>query len=225
MPNLPDNLIHFYQSLQPPKYLPKSIEVLFPQKNLGVMDLVKKFFKKYFNGDHPKRMMLGINPGRFGAGITGINFTAPKQLKENCSIVHPLKLSSELSAEFIYELIEQYGGVKKFYSEWFIGAVCPLGFIKDGKNINYYDDKKLQQAVTLFIIDTLQEQISFGFKTDYCICVGGEKNFKFLSGLNKEHNWFKKIIPLPHPRFILQYRRKQKDKYIHQYLSALNLAD
>ncbi len=224
MNSLADNLIHFYQNLQPLKNLPKGIEVLFPQQNLDTMILVKKFFKKYFNDESLRRVMLGINPGRFGAGITGINFTAPKQLKENCGIVHSLKFSSELSAEFIYEVIEQYGGVKKFYRDWFIAAVCPLGFIKNGKNINYYDDKKLQSAVTSFIIDTLQEQLSFGFKTDYCICVGGEKNFKFLSNLNTEHNWFKKIIPLPHPRFILQYRRKQKDGYIHQYLSALNLA-
>jgi len=224
MNSLADNLIHFYQAIQPPKNLPKGFEVLFPQQNPDIMNLVKKFFKKYFNDETPGRLMLGINPGRFGAGITGINFTAPKQLKENCRVDHLLKLSSELSAEFIYELIEQYGGVKKFYRDWFIGAVCPLGFIKDGKNINYYDDKKLQSAVTPFIIDTLEQQLSFGFKTDYCICVGGEKNFKFLSALNDEYNWFKKIIPLPHPRFILQYRRKQKDRYIHQYLSALALA-
>ena len=221
MSSLAANLIHFYQSLQPPKNLPKGIEVLFPQNNPEVIKLVKTFLKKYFRNNHPRRLMLGINPGRFGAGITGINFTAPKQLKKNCGIDHPFKLSSELSAEFIYEVINQYGGVNKFYKDWFIGAVCSLGFIKDKKNINYYDDKKLQRAVTPFIIDTINEQVSFGFKTDYCICVGGEKNYKFLTALNDEQKWFKKIVPLPHPRFILQYRRKQKNKYIHQYLLAL----
>ena len=168
--------------------------------------------------------MLGINPGKYGAGITGVNFTAPKQLKEYCDIDHHFKTSSELSAEFIYEMIEAYGGVIEFYHNWFIGSVCPLGFIKNGKNINYYDDKKLQQAVTPFIIDCINKQVKMGFNNVKCICIGGEKNFKFLSGLNNEHKWFKEIIPLPHPRFILQYRRKQKDKYIHQYLSALRLA-
>ncbi len=221
MSSLAANLIHFYQSLQPPKNLPKGIEVLFPQNNPEVIKLVKTFLKKYFRNNHPRRLMLGINPGRFGAGITGINFTAPKQLKKNCGIDHPFKLSSELSAEFIYEVINQYGGVNKFYKDWFIGAVCSLGFIKDKKNINYYDDKKLQRAVTPFIIDTINKQVSFGFKTDYCICVGGEKNYKFLTALNDEQKWFKKIVPLPHPRFILQYHRKQKNKYIHQYLLAL----
>ena len=90
--------------------------------------------------------------------------------------------------------------------------------------INYYDDKKLAEAVTPFIIDCINKQIKIGFNTEICLCIGGEKNFKFLSALNNEHKWFDQIIPLPHPRFILQYRRKQKDQFIHQYLSALRLA-
>lgn len=221
-----DKLIAFYQSLKPPKDLPAGIEVLFPQKDKQVKVIVTKFFRKYFNDDHPRNIMLGINPGRFGAGITGVNFTAPKQLKEYCGIDHHFKSSSELSAEFIYEMIMAYGGVKKFYQDWFIGAVCPLGFIESssGKNMNYYDDKKLQKTITPFIIECINKQVAMGFNTDKCICIGGEKNFKFLSALNSENNWFGEIIPLPHPRFILQYRRKQKDKFIHQYLSALQLA-
>ena len=221
---LSEKLIHFYQSLRPPKNLPKGIGILFPQKDPQVIELVKKFFTKYFKDDSPRRLLLGINPGRFGAGITGVNFTAPKQLKEVCGIDHHLDLRSELSAEFIYDMIHEYGGVKKFYQDWFIGSVCPLGFIKNGKNINYYDDKKLMEAVTPFIVDCINKQVAIGFNTDKCLCIGGEKNFKFLSGLNNEHKWFKEIVPLPHPRFILQYRRKQKEKYIHQYLSAMRFA-
>ncbi len=227
---LADNLIDFYQSLQPPKTLPRGIGLLFPQKDRKVMDLVKQFLYKYYNNDHPRRIMFGINPGRFGAGITGVNFTAPKQLKEYCGIDHHLKISSELSAEFIYDMINAYGGAELFYRDWFISSVCPLGFItkssKDevGKNINYYDDKKLLKAVKPFIVECMYKQVAMGFDTVRCICIGGEKNFKFLSELNNEYKWFKEIVPLPHPRFILQYRRKQKDKFIHQYLSALRLA-
>ena len=221
---LSEKLIRFYQSLQPPGNLPKGIEVLFPQKDKQVIALVKKFFDKYFNDNNQRQIMLGINPGRFGAGVTGVNFTAPKQLKEACGIDHHLDLRSELSAEFIYDMISEYGGVKKFYQNWFIGSVCPLGFIKNGKNINYYDDKKLIEAVTPFIVDCINKQIAIGFNTEKCLCIGGEKNFKFLSGLNNEFKWFKEIVPLPHPRFILQYRRKQKDQFIQQYLSACNLS-
>jgi len=217
-------LIKYYTQLKPPANLPKGIEVLFPQQDKQVIEIVEKFFKKYFNDNHSRSLMLGINPGRYGAGITGVNFTAPKQLKENCGIDHHFKTSSELSAEFIYEMIREYGGVNKFYQDWFIGAVCPLGFIKNGKNINYYDDKKLEEAVTPFIIDCMNKLVDTGFNIERCLCVGGEKNFKFLSRLNEENKWFNQIIPLPHPRFILQYRRKQKDKYLHQYLMALQFA-
>lgn len=223
MHTMADKLINFYGSMIPPK-VPKDVEVLFPQQDPKVIELVKLFFKKYFNDKKKRSLVLGINPGRFGAGITGVNFTAPKQLKENCGIDHHLKLSSELSAEFIYEMINEYGGVQTFYEDWFIGSVCPLGFIKEGKNINYYDDKNLMAAVTPFIIDCINKQVDIGFNTEKCLCIGGEKNYKFLKQLNDKNKWFNEITPLPHPRFILQYRRKQKDKFIHQYLSALRPA-
>jgi hypothetical protein len=87
--------------------------------------------------------------------------------------------------------------------------------------MNYYDDRHLQQAITPFIIENIKKQLTYGFTTDRCICIGGEKNFKFLTALNKEHRFFEEIIPLPHPRFFLQYRRKQKELYLQQYLAVL----
>jgi hypothetical protein len=223
MRNFAQRIIHFYKSLRPPLVLPKGIEVLFPQQTPEVMGVVETFFYKFYNDDNPRRLIFGINPGRFGAGTTGINFTAPKQLKEFCEIDHSFKPQSELSAEFIYDLINAYGGVKKFYRDYFITAVSPLGFVRNGLNLNYYDDKELQRAITPFITDSISKQISFGFKTDYCFCVGGDKNLKFLSSLNQQHKFFHKIIPLSHPRFIMQYRRKQKQKFIEEYLSVLQL--
>ena len=223
--NYSEKLIQYFLSLQPPVDLPNEIEVLFPQRDSQVIKIIKQFYKKFFNDDHPRGLLLSINPGRYGAGITGINFTAPKQLKENCGIEHPFTASSELSAEFIYEMINQYGGPNQFYSNWFIGAVCPLGFIRNGKNLNYYDDKMLVEAITPFIIECLSKLVRIGFNTNECFCIGGEKNYKFLAALNEKYHWFQKITPLSHPRFILQYRRKQKNKYIHQYLSALSLGN
>ena len=166
--------------------------------------------------------MLGINPGRFGAGITGVNFTAPRQLKENCAIDHSWGNGSELSAEFIYEMITAYGGPATFYGDYFIGAVSPLGYLKGGKNINYYDDKKLQEAVTPFILETIRRQLAMGFATQVCFCIGGEKNYKFLSSINEQYGFFQKIVPLAHPRFIMQYKSASKQLYIDKYITALN---
>ena len=220
MPALAQQLIHFYKQLTPP-ILPKGFGILHPQPEVNVMNVVKSFFQKFYNDNRPRKLMLGINPGRFGAGITGVNFTGPRQLKENCGIDHPWGNSSELSAEFIYEVITQYGGPIKFYGDYFIGALSPLGFIKDGKNINYYDDKKLQLAVTPFIIETIKLQLQMGFETSTCICIGGEKNYQFLSKLNDQQGFFQTIVPLPHPRFIMQYRRKRKQEYVEEWLKTL----
>ena len=221
MPTLGDKLTKLYLSLKPPASLPNDITSLYPFADPQVRKLVRQFFKKFYPDTGSRRLLLGINPGRFGAGITGINFTAPRQLQNNCGIDHPLGNHSELSAEFIYEMIEGYGGPAKFYGDYFIGAISPIGFIKNGVNMNYYDDKKLATALEPFIVSGIRQLLAMGFKNDKCFCIGGDKNFSFLSQLNEEHQFFNEIIPLPHPRFVMQYRRKQKETYIGKYLDVL----
>lgn len=216
-----EHLYRFYTSLHPGQDLPNGVQWLYPQQSQEVLEVVQRFLYKYFNDTNKRRLLLGINPGRFGAGVTGVNFTAAKQLTEVCGINHPFKQQSELSAEFIYTMIEAYGGAERFYSRFFIGSVCPLGFVKGGKNINYYDDKELQQAVRPFIIESIEKQLRFPVDRTVCICIGGEKNYKFLLKLNEEHSWFGQIIPLPHPRFIMQYRRKYILEFIKIYVEAL----
>jgi hypothetical protein len=39
--------------------------------------------------------------------------------------------------------------------------------------------------------------------------------------VNDRNGFFKEIVPLPHPRFILQYRRKQADEYLARYVRVL----
>lgn len=213
--------MNLYGNLKPPKQLPNDVEWLYPQKDPIVIGIFESFLNKYYDDGRSRRIFLGINPGRFGAGVTGVNFTAPRQLKEYCEIDHDFKNQSELSAEFIYEMILAYGGVGKFYSDFFIGSVCPLGFVKHGKNINYYDDKDLLKTVEPFIIKNLKQLIDFNIDRKVCFAIGGEKNFKYLLSLNDRFKWFEEIIPLPHPRFIMQYRRKQKQQFIQQYLQFI----
>ena len=216
-----EHLTDYYFHLQPPKKLPADIAWLYPQKDPLVRKIFEQFCFNYYNDQNPRRLFLGINPGRFGAGVTGVNFTAPRQLTEHCKIEHPFKDQSELSAEFIYEMIAAYGGAETFYRSFFIGSVCPLGFIKHGKNINYYDDKELLRTVEPFIIKNLKKLIDFRVDRSVCYSIGGEKNFKYLLSLNNRYQWFDEVLPLPHPRFIMQYRRRQKQQFIRQYLQLI----
>ena len=215
-----DKLFHFYTSLQPPQNLPDNISWLCPHQQEEVRNLLTLFLRKYYFDDAERTLLLGINPGRYGAGITGINFTAPKQLKENCKIENPFS-GSELSAEFIYMMIEAYGGTKKFYRNFFISSVCPLGFVQDGKNLNYYDSKELLKTIEPFIVENLSKLISYNVNKEKCICIGGEKNFAYLFSLNQKYHWFKNIVSVPHPRFIMQYKRKYIQDYINLYLDVL----
>ncbi len=214
-------LINFYSSLRIGCELPEGVELLHPQADEAVMKAVSHFLNRYYSDQYPRQLLFGINPGRFGAGTTGINFTGPKQLTEVLQMDHPFGKKSELSAEFIYEVIEKYGGPKKFYGDFFLSSISPLGFVKNGKNLNYYDDKKLMEALEPFITKCIAQQLRIFRPSQACICIGGEKNFKYFVSLNQRMQFFKEIIPLPHPRFIMQYRRKQKDAYILEYLSAL----
>lgn len=216
-----EHITRYYFELDPPRSLPGDVQWLHPQKEKEVRTVINRFYKKFYDDEDERMVMLGINPGRFGAGVTGVNFTAPRQLKQNCGIDHSFKDQSELSAEFIYEMIESFGGPLRFYKQVFIGSVCPLGLMKHGKNVNYYDEKPLLSYLQPFIVQTIDNLLKGVKYNNTCIAIGGEKNFKFLSGLNASHKWFENIIPLPHPRFIMQYRRPYKLDFLQQYHQVL----
>jgi hypothetical protein len=221
MQTIAQSIIKFYASLKPPRNLPEGVEILHPQAGKEVQRVVKDFYTKYYSDDNPRQLLFGINPGRFGAGTTGVNFTSPKQLTEYCGIPHPFKMRSELSAEFIYLMINAYGGAEAFYKKFFITSVSPLGYVKNGINLNYYDDKELAASLRPWIIKTIKDQVLFTRCSKACICIGGEKNYKYFKAINEEFNFFDRIIPLPHPRFIMQYKRKQVNGYVEGYLKGL----
>jgi hypothetical protein len=120
-------------------------------------------------------------------------------------------------------MIDAYGGPKTFYDQFYISAISPLGFMKDGKNLNYYDIKELQDGLRNFIIRCLQQQLEFGIKTERCYCLGEGENYKYLNRLNNELKIFDTIVPLAHPRFIMQYRRKQVQHFVDVYIEKLRV--
>lgn len=218
-----EHVLKFYKSLDLSVHqLPKGVEVLNPYQDKTAIDLTQKFFRKFYSDNNPRRIIIGINPGRFGGGMTGIPFTDPIRLEKICGIENDLAKKPELSSDFIYRMISMYGGPEKFYSNYFISSVSPLGFTKDGKNLNYYDIKALQEGIQDFIIQSIKEQLTFGISTDKAFCLGEGQNYKFLQALNNKHKFFSEIVPLPHPRFIMQYRRKRLDEFVDHYVKTLS---
>lgn len=216
------SIVNFLKGLRITAKLPRGIDVLDPYADPAVLELCNQFYHKYYNDTDSRILILGINPGRFGSGTTGISFTDPIKLEKYCGIRNELAKKPELSADFIYAMIDAYGGPRAFYSKYFVSAVSPLGFTSKGKNINYYDLPALEKAVTPFMVQSINQMITIGMSREKCFCIGGDKNLKALIRMNNIHNWFDEIIPLPHPRFIMQYRRKKMQEYIDLYLTALS---
>lgn len=214
-------ILDFYNSQHTGTQLPEGVNVLNPFTNKEVLRVNRLFYERYYQDDHPRVLILGINPGRFGAGVTGIPFTDPIRLHEVCGIDNNFTPRPELSSEYVYRLIEEYGGTERFYRHFLIGAVSPLGFTRDGKNLNYYDDKNLEKKLRTYILRTMKEQIDLAGSSKVALCLGEGKNYKYLLKLNGRHQFFDDILPLSHPRFIMQYRRKMMEEYLRTQLEAL----
>jgi hypothetical protein len=214
-------ILSFLQNLDLKVGLPDEVKVMNPLKDQATFKLCEKFYKKYYSDSNQRHLILGINPGRFGGGITGIPFTDPLRLQNTCSIENEFQKKQELSSGFIYDMIHACGGPEIFYGKFYISAASPLGFIKNNKNLNYYDDRQLAHSIKYFIIESLKVQLEFGINRDIAFCLGEGKNFSYLSILNNEMKFFGKIVALPHPRFIMQYKLKKKEEYIERYLREL----
>jgi hypothetical protein len=222
---LSKKILSFLKELELNVKLPAEIEVMNPFRDAATFNLCKQFYTKYYNDNNPRHLIIGINPGRFGGGITGIPFTDPIRLKTICNIENNFKKQQELSSVFVYEIIKSFGGAEKFSNKFFISSISPLGFTKHNKNLNYYDDKQLENSIKNFVIDCLLQQIKFGINTKVVFCLGEGKNLAYLTRLNNEMKFFGKIIPLPHPRFIMQYKLKKKEEYIQRYLCELSMVN
>jgi len=226
MQTFADKIIAYNAQLEYTGSLPDGIQIMNPFKERAAQEYSHQFYKKYYDDMQSRQLILGINPGRFGGGITGIPFTDPKRLADVCGIPYTGEKAHEPSSVFVYEVIEAMGGPEAFYQQFYINSLCPLGFTKStpaGKvvNYNYYDSKELTAAVYDFIIQNIQQHIEMGLRTDTVFCLGTGQNYTFLNKLNQKMGFFGNIVPLDHPRFVMQYRAKRKGEYVEKYRELL----
>lgn len=116
MTTLSDRILSFQKKLRLEIKLPNEMQVMNPYQEENAFALCKKFYKTFYNDDAPRTMILGINPGRHGGGITGIPFTDPLKL-EALGIANDFQKKRELSADFIYEMIEAFWWRKEILQE------------------------------------------------------------------------------------------------------------
>jgi hypothetical protein len=209
--------------------LPKGVGVLDPfngEHGAEVRRIVTTFHRTFFSDDQSRVLMLGINPGRLGAGSTGLSFTDTKRCESDLLIpVNGLR-THEPSSDFFYRMVRAAGGADAFYSRVYVHAICPLGFVKEQPNgtainLNYYDDKALETAVTPFVENWLRTLVDCGMRTDVVLCIGTGKNAAYFNALNERLGLFDRIIALEHPRYVMQYKARNVESYVEKYLAAL----
>ena len=126
MKTFADKMIAFNKQVEFNGKLPKGISIMNPFKeNEHALSISSTFYKNFYDDYKRRHLILGINPGRFGAGITGVPFTDTKRLLQECGIHFEGKVTHEPSATFVYEVINAFGGVQKFYKKFYIQSICP----------------------------------------------------------------------------------------------------
>jgi len=218
---LSDSILAFLQSLKIDFPLPAGVKVLNPYHEPAAWTACQAFYRTFYADTGPRHLILGINPGRLGGGTTGIPFTDPIRLQTHCGIENSLPKKTELSSEFIYLLIDSLGGATAFYRNYYLSAVSPLGFIRNGRNLNYYDEPLLKKQIAPLVHQWLMQQLPFGLNKQTVFCVGEGDNFRFLNEVNQAGGYFKRIVALPHPRFVMQYRRKETADFLALYRHRL----
>lgn len=226
MKTFAEKVIDFNRHLHYKGKLPEGFEVLNPYlDNPETMQVMRAFYQKYYNDAEQRKFIIGINPSRHGAGVTGVPFTDTKRLEKICGIKMQSAYTHEVSSVFVYDMIKAWGGAEHFYKNFYINSPFPLAIIrqtKDGKwlNANYYDDPDLFETVKPFMIASLKKHISLGLDTSE-VFILGKKNATFINKLNNEAKLFHKATVLEHPRFIEQYKSKEKELYIDKYVREL----
>ena len=219
-------IIAFNKSLQYTGKLPEGFAVLNPYlDNPETLQVMTSFYDKYYNDEVPRKFIIGINPSRHGAGVTGVPFTDTKHLENDCGIPMLSARTHEVSSVFVYDMIAQYGGVAAFYKDYYINSPFPLAIVRKNAqgnwlNANYYDDPELFALTREYMIETLKKHIALGLDTNE-VYILGKKNATFLEKLNKEASLFKKMVVLEHPRYIEQYKSKEKQLYIDKFITLL----
>lgn len=201
--------------------LPAGFLVMNPYADSEVQRVVRCFYSRYLSGSQSRLSIWGINPGRFGAGITGLAFTDPWALNHQLNIPTSLDGRREPSAIFISAVIDAYGGAQAFYDDVLLTAFSPLGFVRSGVNVNFYDDAALQRAIVPFVAEHVDAVREAGAPSDSILILGSGKLRQFVERHLAPTRRFNHVVALDHPRYIMQYRRATMDRYVEQYVDTI----
>ena len=177
-------------------------------------DLVNNFYKQVYSEIQPRIVLCGINPGRHGAGKTGVPFLDYLSLSKFFPDIK--NTDREHSAQFVYKVIESYGKDRFFNSVYLIiilGLVLKRYQIIIGKMSIILSFLRIFQSV---IEESFLEEMEI-LQPKYIIPLS-EKVEQSLKDLKRRRRLDYEIMPrLKHPYYCsINKPHDQMKEYIHR---------
>ncbi|MCE5361045.1 uracil-DNA glycosylase family protein [Candidatus Igneacidithiobacillus taiwanensis] len=187
------------------------IQVL--QDCLANRSWLEAFWQHYVPDPLPQTVILGLNPGRFGAGQTGIPFVDFRSLSALLPEASLPKQDSEPSATFFHRVV-QHIGAEKFYRMFYVSNVSAVGYLRDGKNCNYPDLPELARPT---VARNFAEEMGL-LRPKRIIALGREVE---ASAQALFPDGSVRISHLPHPSWIMTYRLREAQSWVRRYAQML----
>jgi hypothetical protein len=178
-----------------------------------------EFHKKYIEPNSPKIVICGINPGRNGAGLTGIPFIDFESLS---NMLPGIKENDwEQSAKFFFSVVQGFG-IEIFYKNFHVTNISWFGFsrIDKSKNVNYFE-KDISTEIAIYLIDKFVEEMDL-INPDYIIPLSKTVLYE-LENLKKQKKIRAEIgTCLNHPSWVVAYRRKDLSTWRQKYIDTFS---
>ena len=217
MRNIVDDYFEFYETFKE-KYseVLKSNNIGILSKFLDNKNNIIEFHKRYVQPNSPKIVMCGINPGRRGAGITGIPFIDTNSLSEMLPDISNPK--SEKSAKFFFSIIKEFG-INEFSRNIHVTNMSWFGFysLDKGTNVNY---NYLPIEIQNVLVDKFVEEMDF-VNPNVILPIGDTVKLELLNNLKVKNRISAEIgTRLYHPAYRL-VERNSYIKVLTEYLTKL----
>lgn len=119
------------------------LQAIIEDDGLSILDAflenwanVKQFYAKYYGNSYPDTVLCGINPGRNGAGKTGVPFIDFSSLSKLLDGID--RDDWERSAQFFFEVVQHFGS-STFFRSFYVTNFSWVGYTRQSKNVNYYE--------------------------------------------------------------------------------------
>lgn len=98
-------------------------------------ELVRSYYKKFYSKQGRRIVFCGINPGKYGAGKTGVPFIDFHGISR--MLPGHDRQDKERTAQYMLSIIEEYEP-GEFQDAVYLTNLSWYGFLRNGKNFNYY---------------------------------------------------------------------------------------